>query len=315
MRKPRVLLSILIIAAFLSCVLAPAESTAQIQVMKEESLELFRTGIGYFDRGIDASNVYDFNESKKYTRLALSIFLSSRALDPENSYSKAFIYIAKGFMYHLSGSQMRMAIQTDSDPYTVIVQLRRAYYPLKHAQYYYDHALEYLQDPDTINYVKGLRERNNEEIKLVKQFLPQVDYKADRFMRSIETEAKGIVNFDKINDLITERNYSGMSSVIDENNKLAKKLERLKSDNAVGFRDLTKAYAELQPVLESMDQSDEQIKANSAFLGAKLNECIEYTRVAEAGFRDTALSDLCQNLRDNVLKIRASLRKRTGVTI
>jgi len=315
MIKMRYLAPLVFMAGTLAFTLQPARAKAELAVMKDESLELFRTGIGYFDKGIEASNLNDLNTAKKYARLSLSIFLSSRALDPGSSYTKAFIYVAKGFMYHLSGTQMRTAIRTDSDTYTVLVQLRRAYYPLEHASYYYEHALEYLTDPNTIEYVKGLKARNDAEVKLVKQFLPQVDYKADRFLQAIEAEAQGIVNFDRINDLISEKNYDAVPAVIEKNKKISEKLLRLKSDNAAGFANLTEAYEDLLPVLRSLASADEKVRANAAFLGGKLNACVEYTRMAETGFRDLALSKLCQDLRDNVMKIRASLRKRTGMAI
>lgn len=305
----------LLIFSFLFCCFVASTVSAQVMTTQEQSLELFRTGVQYFDEGIDASNMYNYNEAKKYMRLALSIFLSSRTLDPSNSYSKGFIYLTKGFMYQLSGTQMRSAIRTDSDPYTVLVQLRRAYYPLKHAQYYYDLSLEYLTDPDTRKYVEAMRDRNNEEVKLVKRFLPQVDYKADRFMNTIEAEASGIVNFDKINDMITEKNYVSMADAIKKNQKISKKLEKLKSDNASGFSNLTKAYESLIPVLESLDKSDEWIRGNQAVLGERINASVEDTRLAEAGFRDMALSNLCGNLRDNAIKIRSELRKKSGVEI
>ena len=305
----------MVIAAMCLGLMGSVNAEAQSQTVQDQSLDLFRTGVQYFDQGIDASNVYDYNAAKKYVRLALSIFLTSRALDPENSYAKGFIYLAKGYMYHLSGTQMRLDIQADSNPYTVLVQLRRAYYPLKHAQYYYDLSLEYIDDQMTRDYVERMQARNNEEVKLVKQFLPQVDYKASRFLKAIETEAAAIVNFDKINDLIMQKNYAPMRGVIEKNKKLAKKLKSLKSDNTVGFMNLTKAYADLIPVLEALDAPDAQLRGNAAFLGGQINTCIEDTRIAEAGFRDMALSDLCQQLRDNVMKIRASIRKRTGVMI
>ena len=315
MRKFTRFIAPALLAAAMACCTPAAVSPAQTPLEKEQSLELFRTGVGYFDKGIDASNLYNFNDAKKYVRLALSIFLTSRALDPGNSYAKGFIYLAKGFMYHLSGTQMRLGIQTDSDPYTVLVQLRRAYYPLEHAQFYYDHSLEYITDPGTRAYIERMRARNHEEVKLVKQFLPQVDYKADRFMNTIEAEAACIVNFDKINDMITEKNYAAIPDLIKKNRQLAKKLESLKSDNVVGFKNLTNAYENLLPVLQSLNDDGASLRANQAFLGGKLDACIQDTRVAEQGFRDLELSELCDNLRDNAMKIRARLRKRTGVTI
>ena len=315
MRRTARFIAPAVLAAAMACCLPAAISLAQTPLEKEQSLELFRTGVQYFDKGIDASNLYNYNNAKKYVRLALSIFLTSRALDPGNSYAKGFIYLAKGFMYHLSGTQMRLAIQTDSDPYTVLVQLRRAYYPLEHAQFYYDHSLEYITDPATRTYIEGMRARNNEEVKLVRQFLPQVDYKADRFMNTIETEAACIVTFDKINDMITEKNYAAIPELIKKNRQLAKKLESLKSDNAVGFKNLTNAYENLLPVLQMLGGDDASLRADQAFLAGKLDACIQDTRVAEQGFRDLALSDLCDSLREVAMKIKSALRKRTGVTI
>lgn len=286
---------------------------AENNFLKRGSEQLTQSALAYFDQGVISYNEKNFSAAYENFRLSLAILLIVRELNSASLGIQGFIYLAKGFMYLNSGQQEKSLIQSNSSNYVVLAQLRKAYYPYLLAQYYFQKSLDFFSDVNYANLARSYKKITDENIDLVKKYLPQVDRQSRNFMKVIEAQAKCVFNYDLINAMFYAGDFNSFLSVIEENKKLVKQLQLYKSKNVNGFVQLNQAYLDLSAFLSYADKEKEWLESNKAFLQTKLNNCTQSISLAQAGFVSSSLRQFCSDLYNVVNVTKYILQQKTGI--
>lgn len=242
----------------------------------------------YFDEATACVNRQDYVTARNLHLLALSSAISARNADPANTNNYAAIYFIKGYMYFISGSNYVKAIKPNFDNYSLLVMLRKAYYPLKCAQLYYKEALQYCTIPALKKIMEAAVKTDNFYLdSSSKKWLASVDSKGRVFMKNIDSEAQVTVNFDIINDKLATKDFKAAASLIDKNAELINELRVDETTNAMGLVKMQNAYTKLYWALYRMNE-DPRIYRSA--IRNNLDACIGDLRNAQTGFRNTSLA-------------------------
>lgn len=260
------------------------------------SQELFNSGVEHFDKAVELYNAHNYTEAKRYLELAMQIFGCSRTVDPNNRHAHGFIYISKGFFYHICGRENIGLIKPSDSNYAVMVYLRRACYPLTYADAYYKLAREYLKKSDYEDLLEGYRDLNDDYYKnKIEKYLPQTDYWAKPFMENIKKDVECAVTIDKINGMIVSGEYEEAIEVM---TKFEKKLEKMdnQTGNRNGFIFLNLSYARLATIVPYFSQGREWTDEQRSHLIEFLRLCSADLKRARLEFGTAAYTNLCDNL-------------------
>ena len=242
----------------------------------------------YFDEATACVNRKDYTTARNLHLLALSSAISAKNVDPANANNYAAIYFIKGYMYFISGSNYVRAIKSNFDNYSLLVILRKAYYPLKCAQLYYNEALQYCTIPALKEIMKEAEKTNKFYLdSSSKKWLASVDSKGRAFMKNIDSEAQVTLNFDIINDKLAMKDFKSAILLIDKNADLINKLRVDETTNAAGLVNMNNAYTRLYWALFRMNEDP---RGYRSAIRNHLDACIGDLRKAQAGFRNASLA-------------------------
>jgi len=260
----------------------------------------------YFDDATACINKRDYATARSLHLLALSSAISAKNANPANANNYAAIYLIKGYMYFISGSNYVRTIRSNFDNYSLLIMLRKAYYPLKCAQLYYDTALQYCTRPGLKQIMETARKTNKFYLdSSCKKWLKSVDSKGKVFMKNIESEARVTVNFDIINDKLAVKDFKAAAALIDKNADLINALRVDETTNADGFVSMQNAYTKLYWVIFWLNE--DPVKNRGSILNS-LNACISDLRKAQPGFRNRSLAAAAGELEKYAMEILNNVR-------
>jgi len=242
----------------------------------------------YFDEATVCVNRQDYTTARNLHLLALSSAISAKNALPADVNNYAAIYFIKGYMYFISGSNYVRAIKPNFDNYSLLVMLRKSYYPLKCAELYYKEALQYCTIPGLKEIMESAAKTNKHYLdSSSKKWLASIDTKGRDFMKNIDSEAQVTVNFDIINDRLAAKDFKAAATLIDKNADLINALRVDETTNAKGLVSMQNAYAKLYWALFRMNEDPSGYRnAIRNSLGA----CIQDLRKAQAGFSNASLA-------------------------
>jgi len=270
----------------------------EIDANSSESSPLYNTGIKYFDKAVDCYKANDFNAAREELQLAMTLCETAHLLNPANTELIGFLYMTKGFIYHIIGKQYAKMVKPNDSNYTAMVWLRRAYYPFSCSDNYYRHAKKYLTAAKQPEFVKGYISENDYLLKMAKKYIPTVDYEGRKYMKNIKIETAAIVDLDVLNMMISTGDYAGVNDFINKKLKDLKKADTTESQNAVGISYIYRAYSALSNALEHVDKDPEWIRQNKGAFKEQLNGCIEDLKTANAHIKNDSLKELTSNIDD-----------------
>jgi len=265
--------------------------------------ELFKRGRGYFDEAVSLYKERAFNQAKKYLELALTTFTLARMYEPDNKNVQGLVYLTKGFMHHITGIQYIQAIKSTDTNYTVLAYLRKAYYPLAFADAYYKASLEYLTGRDSKSFVKGYRIANDTCIKVAKKYLSRVDYWSRSYMKRTKKDVEFAVGIDRLNGLLAAGDCEMAEEIVLKLDSRLADLQRAESENIIGFKFLSLAYARLIGFFPYIEKADEMSAKKRQMMRNLLQECMRDLERAKNGFKLAALVNLCDCLKDYLMNI------------
>ncbi|MDD5427864.1 MAG: hypothetical protein PHI58_01330 [Candidatus Omnitrophica bacterium] len=256
----------------------------------------------FFDEGLAYVGKQDYSGARAADLKALSAAVAAKKDDPSNKNYSSAIHLTKGYMYFISGSNYIRSVKADFDNYSLLVALRRAYYPLKCAEFYYKAAMQASTIPALKNLIEDAIKKNRYFLdNSSDKWLASIDTKGSVFMKNIENEAQVIVNFDIINDLLATKDFKAAADFIDKNAKLINGMNPEENLNAPGFVSMHNAYLKLYRALVLI--ADDPVK-NKNTVQNELNACIADLHNAQANFTNTSLSAAAQDLENIMETIR-----------
>ena len=268
---------------------------------KERAKALFKKWAAYIDEASACTERQDYAGARKANLNAITAAVASKNADPANSDAYAAVYFSKGYMYFINGSNYVRAVRPNFDNYSLLVVLRKSYYPLKCAQFYYDAALRNCTVPGLKKIIEGAASRNKYYLdNSSNRWLGSIDSKGRVFMKDINNEAEVTVNFDILNDRLAVQDFKSAAVLIDQNAKLINELKPAESTNVAGFVSMHNAYIKLYWALFRLDEDPHK---NANIIRNDLNECLNNLHRARAGFANSSLANAAGELEKYVTGI------------
>ena len=275
-----------------------------------ESGAIFSEGIKFIDSAVERYNGNNLEDAREHLRLAIALLSTALTVDPEDKKTLGFLYMAKGFMYHVIGRQYAGNIKSNDNAYTAMEWLRRAYPPFLYADRYYEYAKNYLTSPAQKELIEGYIKTNDYYVKNAKKYIPTVDFEGRVFIKNMDIESKCIVNLDILNTMVNMGNYSSAFDFATENLDLLKKVNTNEALNSVGLSYLFRSYQYLIHALNGMDKGSEWIKKNKPSIEANIDNCLNDLETAQR----YTLNDSLAEFSANTVHLAQSIKKRLNNT-
>lgn len=274
-------------------------------VSTNKGLEAFTNGLAAYRNTDDAQAVKDFDK-------ASSLFNNARAFYVDDKTAFGMINFIKGLKYRMATQGILCAIKPDGINSADSPQLVNAYYSLAMADAYYGKALSSLKDEGLINPLKNQIELNKADMTPVKNRLNKLEPGSDSYTKATDLEAAAIVNFDACGDILTAGDALGLKNILNENRSIASSLKKLNKETAEGIGYLSEAYTKLSKIFSYDITDPEWIKANKESLSKEISACSKDISAAKTAFTDTAFTDNCSRLLQNIAILEKLVEKAGG---
>lgn len=294
-------------------VLADKLEQTTVQSEKGESGILYSMAIANFDEAINCYNYQDLNTARETTLLAISLNETAYLLDPSNTELIGFLYMMKGFLYHIIGRQYANEIKPNDTNYIVMAWLRQAYYPFSCADKYYQEADRYLTTPAQQELLKTYIAKNEYFFKMAKKYIPTVDFDGKNYMKNIEKETSAIVDLDRVNSMITAKNFDAIPEFIESRVEDLRTANPDESLNSLGLTYLFRSYYNLSYALKNADNDPEWILQNIDKFENELNKCLAYLTKADENLKNEFLKETVVNIRGVVHSTWQRVKETAGL--